>query len=681
MNSKLYIKTKLFCLNETVRSQHRTVKDRNHQRRCDKTPAGEFTTSILIDDYRLRLTRSGEEERERIYGDIGQSHDADVLDLLISGLSDPSVRVRSTVAAIMKSVADASMTTRLLETLRNENTALRSRVMTVLADLVPGHLDQIRSYLKDEDPDMRIYTATILGNSGEALTFSDLKSILADPQENVRYAGVEALGKIGNPLAVPCLLDMLEDPWAKFPAIEALGALQAAEAVEPLIAIGRRDAAARPTAVEALGHIGHAGAVEFLLRMLGAEDIDLRVEALAALVNIESAFSCGVFSRLGRQPSLVVPTALGALQSVDPVKRKTALRVLGRIGDASHLTVVLDYLEDEPHVVAAEARSALERLGSRHPDELAGLYQDSSAAVQQQIVKIAGAVGGPTAARLLAEALAHPDASVREAAAKMLAAPSTGLCVERLTAHLNDGDWRMRKICLEGIGQNAPPQTLENLARLLEDSSREVREAAADALARQGGSPVWHHVRPLLDHPQPPVRAAAVRCIGQIDTDRTRGLLIRALKDPDPSVRRAAAESAGRHRVNSAVELLIAGLADKDWMVRKASAAALGHIGNPNAAAPLQNALADGSLWVRYAAVEALGRIGETTVIEALRAVAHDDAVPVRIAAVEALEKLEAPELDALLGRMLDDPDMEIRRTAENALDRRTAGPTGSLTA
>ena len=633
-----------------------------------------------IDEYRARLNRGDEEERGQVYRDIGQALSPETLDLLLSGLSDPSVRVRSTVAKIMESVADASMTIRLLETLRHENTALRSSIMTVLAGLVHCHLEQIRSYLQDADPDMRIYAATILGNSGSTQAFSDLKGILDDPEENVRYVGVEALGKIRNPLAVPFLLDMLKDPWAKYPAIEALGALRACEALEPLIAIGQEDTTVRPAVVEALGAIGHAGAVDFLIGVLGSEDNDLRIEALDALVKIESAGPCGVFSRLAQRPSLAVPTALGALKSGDPLKRKAALRVLGQIGTAFHMKAVSDHLGDETDGVAAEARSALEHLGARHPDELAALYQNNSDVIQQQIVEIAGAVGGPTAGRLLAEALEHPDTSVREAAAKSLGAVSSDLAVDRLAAHLNDLDWKVRKACIEGIGQSVSQQTMAELARLLGDDSPEVRDAAADALARQGENHVWRYVRPLIDCPEPQARAAAVRCIGQIDTDQMRGLLIRALKDPDPSVRRVAAEAAGRYQVTSAVKRLIASLVDDDWMVRKAAATALGRISGRHAAEPLRNALGDGNLWVRYAAVEALGRIGDTAVIDSLRAVACNDEVPVRIAAVESLATLQDPGLDSILDRMLDDPDIEIRMTAENVLGRRTVEPAGSRT-
>jgi len=87
---------------------------------------------------------------------------------------------------------------------------------------------------------------------------------------------VAALGKLGEPEAATALMWMLrsKDNYTRIEAIQALGALQAPEAVEPLLKLAS-DESAEPfinkKAIEALGHIGDRRAVPLLVRMLTKE--------------------------------------------------------------------------------------------------------------------------------------------------------------------------------------------------------------------------------------------------------------------------------------------------------------------------------------------------------------------------------------------------------------------------
>ena len=95
---------------------------------------------------------------------------------------------------------------------------------------------------------------------------------------------VEALGKLGDPQAVPPLIKALGDDWddVRRAAAEALGRI-GAPAVPPLIqALGDSDRDVRAVSAEALGKLGDPRAVPALIQALGDSDRDVRRAAAEA---------------------------------------------------------------------------------------------------------------------------------------------------------------------------------------------------------------------------------------------------------------------------------------------------------------------------------------------------------------------------------------------------------------
>jgi HEAT repeat protein len=87
----------------------------------------------------------------------------------------------------------------------------------------------------------------------------------------VREAAVESLGLLGDPRAVPPLLDVVQEdePGIVYLALEALGRLKHETAVEPLIRITQvPDVGARWAACWALGQIADVRAIPALITAL-----------------------------------------------------------------------------------------------------------------------------------------------------------------------------------------------------------------------------------------------------------------------------------------------------------------------------------------------------------------------------------------------------------------------------
>ena len=101
---------------------------------------------------------------------------------------------------------------------------------------------------------------------------------------------VEALGKLGDPQAVPPLIKALGDDWddVRRAAAEALVKI-GTPAVPALIqALGHRYSAVRRAAAEALGELGDPQAVPALTERLQDESGDVRKAAQAAIQQIQA---------------------------------------------------------------------------------------------------------------------------------------------------------------------------------------------------------------------------------------------------------------------------------------------------------------------------------------------------------------------------------------------------------
>ena len=588
--------------------------------------------------------------------------------MLLDGLSDPSPRVRSVVANLLVEMADASVVGMLLELLRKEDPGVRSQAITILASLGTLSWLQVAAYLEDADADVRIFAAQILGNTGLQEAFPALKRALRDPEENVRYAAVEALGQVGEPAAIPLLLDMLPDEWARYPAVASLGQLKAMEAVPHLLKLYAEDEWVHHAVIEALGNIGDADQIDFLIEALHTENDMILQASLLALARIEQLSSCGAFERVKVRGIDVEAALVAALQVHDLGIRKSAIWTLGVIGNEANLSLLLKQLGDFEEEVQDAARQALTRLGAKHLGALRDLYGCQEKFLQQELLAIFGAIGDNGAIPLVLAALEDEADVIRRAAAKALVNFKGRALMDPLIAHLTDPSSRVRSACALALGQFKAVKGIRPLMPLLEDPDADVREAVSEALGRIGGAEVIQHAVPLLKHHRGEVRQAAIQCLGLVMDKKVNSYLIDALNNAEHGVRRFAASVLGKRMVLPAIKPLMTALLDEDWQVRKSAASALGNLHDPRGVESLLHSLQDENMWVRYAAALALGRIGDARAKAPLYQCLKEEEGPVQIAAIGALREMQDQDLIATLAPLQQSPDNEIRQVVAETI-------------
>ncbi|WP_437716695.1 HEAT repeat domain-containing protein [Sorangium sp. So ce448] len=436
--------------------------------------------------------------------------------------------------------------------------------------------------------------------AGAALVLGELKAREALPalergmQRGVvplRH-GLRALGALGDPAALPGVLELLgdADPAVRAEAIRAATAL-----LDPARPDGRAVDPARALLVDPATAPDEKLALVQLLGRTGSP------RAQAALLPLAKARSTPL--------RLAVIEALGAAR---------AAGTLGAAVDAALLAA----LDDESADVRLRAAIALSRVAG--PGSARPLLQRLTVAAEQDRGALGIALSGALSRADGADgAGGATDATDAKAANDANDASGKGL-VHDVAAAIASAPDAARDALIEGLGRMPGQAAGAALARMASAAPIDDRRKIAEALA--GHPEAAAALRKLAGDPDPGVRANAVWSLGAAGDKDALPLLLPLLKDPDAAVAGNAAGAIGR---------------------------AAGRAGQPaRAAAALCAALPDARPYVRANALAALTVAGARCDGDAARdLLARDPAEAVRLAAADHLARSGADDDRRALAR------------------------------
>ena len=261
--------------------------------------------------------------------------------------------------------------------------------------------------LPDVEPEVAERVGEVLRTSG--LAAREVAG-LRDRSVACRIEACRFAGRLGDPNAVPLLVERLEDPDLRVrrEAIRALGDLRAREAIPRIV-----------DAIEAMGGWSNLLLVMALVRM-GPES----APAVGAL--LVASRSLGMTKALlqvtGRLGLATNPGTVRTLAShPDPEIRVEAVRVLGSIEPSPDASAVcLAAMNDPEWPVRALAASSLGRLrDERAVPRLARAMGDPAYWVRHHVAEAMAALGEP-GAEALRQGLRDANPFVRDMAAQML---------------------------------------------------------------------------------------------------------------------------------------------------------------------------------------------------------------------------------------------------------------------
>ncbi len=307
--------------------------------------------------------------REEAAQALGSSRDTRAVGPLVEALRDPDRAVRQAAMQALARIGEASILP-LGACLLDRDLGVQEAAAEILSQIGDARvLDRLIAVMESPDWIVRMHVAKALGRIGDPRAIKPLMPLLHDKVKAVREDAADALVGIGKP-AVPLLLEALtHDEWlVRLHAIEALGKMRSPEAVEPLLGVlfNDRDAAIREDAARALGEIGDARAVQFLLVAMNEAGLrPLAIEALGKIGDRRAVPALiGVVTGSNR-PAQSRPIQGCGEDRYDEemLAMEAAVKALGMIGDEAALPALIGALRDT--TIRSEAATALVRFGEK----------------------------------------------------------------------------------------------------------------------------------------------------------------------------------------------------------------------------------------------------------------------------------------------------------------------------
>jgi HEAT repeat protein len=324
--------------------------------------------------------------------------------------------------------------------------------------------------LADPDSQVRIGALRVLPAS--TITLTRITPHLGDQSPEVRSAACLALGRLGDPAAIPALLERLRagSQEERAAAASALSSVPGAEVVDALASCLHPETPHEVmlAALSALEKVGSSAVEPALLELARSPVVELRRGALRAL------------APLPRGKGEV--TLLRALADRDPGVQTLALDLLVRRGGEQVLRTLLMMLQANDslryHVIRA-----LGRLGATEAaPALQALYPNCQLHERLEILTALGRIGAPGRQDFLRQRLRDGELDVRRAAAWAVAEGADREDLPLLAELAQDPDWALRGEAARGLGRTRAESARPLLLDLARDLERVVAGVAVRAL-------------------------------------------------------------------------------------------------------------------------------------------------------------------------------------------------------
>lgn len=451
----------------------------------------------------------------------------------------------------------------LSEQLKAEDLEIRRAAVVALGRIGDPRAVPALTHLLTKDPELMITTASALAQIGDRRAYDGLLSLMGYPDAAVRQAAVAALNSLGHPDMLTHTIDLLQDkdPHVRESAVKIAGYFAFKECVTLLFDRCRDpDENVRRAAIELIPYLENAPVLPTLIAALENETPKVRAAAARALGQMES--------------TLAYPYLNRALKDADAWVRYYAVRAIGSHGysEAVEALAHLSHFDPAPQVQIA-AVEALGRVGGERAVSILALLEKSPNATSDLVrstLTALGEIGHPNSLPPLLFALHSSDPERRIHSVRALGKRG-GTGVEEALYGLaaTDSEVGVVQAAIEALAQLSTP---EAIGSLLELTANPIRNQDCIAALANLGQGYIEAIGRGLAHLHPKVRRAVVEVLMRLKHPRASELLMVALDDRDTSVRLAAI-NALEHLGNRHAERKIAVLAhtDPDPTVRRAA--------------------------------------------------------------------------------------------------------------
>lgn len=601
---------------------------------------------------------------------------------LITLLQNPNLGVQEAAELALRQLGGPETVQGLCQLLRIEDAQGRNLAMDILREIGNQDISTILALLSDNDADIRIFAADILGATRSILAVPPLcRSLIHDTEVNVRHQAAVSLGCLGFPEAVPYLNQALNDnEWVQFSVIEALLKVRDDSSINVLIrAMPQASDLVASMIVEALGEMGNLQSIPLLLKRLETSPRALRNKIIRAVVLI-----------MGEKNLTLLPAQeqvnfreylLSALEDEDEEIQDAAISGLAslRVTEAVRPIIALVARLDPDSVIHEDRLEtiavALAKIGSTEP--LREALQEGDPTALSLAIQTLRRLPGLDASKLLMESFWIHDRDVQRQlvdALCIVAGDEAEVFFHDLL--IGHGDGHVLKQTLHFLSRKSSQGQIKSglvdrLLVLLDHPFPDVRMAALEACTRIGDPSLVDTFMRMSASPSPEKRAMAIHALGSLGRERDWDVIQTALEDESPKVRKAAIEASVNLCGMTAeiIERLRSRLWDEDRDVRLTLVNLLGHtMGVIDVIPVLKSALNDSDDWVQIRAIEALGRWRRSEFVKDLTPLLQENNPLVALKVIEALGMIGGQAAFQILLGQFNSDDPERINAVENAI-------------
>lgn len=607
----------------------------------------------------------------------GEMQEKSAIPLLAKHIQSHSLGVQEAADQALRRIGGAEAVQAVAPLLRSDDAPVRNVAMDILREIGNEDMGTLIDLLRDEDPDMRIFTSDILGASNSRIAVDLLcDALLKDPEVNVRYQAAVSLGNLAFPSAANCLNKALsDDEWVQFAVIEALTKIRDESSVDALArALDSSSDLVASMIIEALGEMGNIKAVALLLRRIGNSATALRNKIVKAIVSLLGGKSLHLLP--ANEQENFREYALAALNDEDLDIQDAAIRGLSFVGGENaslailNLASELDPVRDQERVDWMAEQLSIIGL----TDALENSLRDGGWKAGMVAVSAMRDIDDPAVIGIMIECFWEKDLEMQrrlmEALKDKVQAEHRPFFLDLLEKH-NDGS--ILKGCSYFLGHRLKSEEDgEKIFALLEHPYDDVKEVALDACINIGGEAMTQRFKQFFQSPDPIHRLMAIYALGKLGIEENHEELRLALEDEIPDIRKVAVESLGNEGELRERDLPMVAprLNDENKDVRLAVVELLGKCVTADVTDYLAQALDDEDDWVRIRAVEALSELKVPEAIPQLVPLLELENKLIVFKVIEALGAIGGRSAFRALLELLEGDDPELQAAAEESLEK-----------
>lgn len=626
----------------------------------------------------LLASDSVDEIREGAF-EAGNAKLESALPLLVKKLGVSNPGVHEAIDYAFRKIGGKAVIFAVIPLLRSEDAPVRNIAMDVLREVGGSDVVVLSELLNDEDPDIRIFGADILGSTNSALAVPSLAhSLLYDPEVNVRYQAAVSLGDLAFPEAADSLNKALkDDEWVRFAVIEALVKVKAESSVGAmLMALDKSSELVQANIVEALGDMGYIKAAPILIKRLSQSAGPLANRIIRAIIQLVGVKSLRLLEK-GEYETLV-EHMYAALEDEDELIQDSAIEGLAATKDGKAFSAIFAVLRTlNPERDHGRMQHMVELLASMgYHDEIKALFAGGTDEDKSLLADIMSFIDAPEVITLLKKVFWDQSRDVQRLTLNVLAAKG-GQDDSEFFAEVLDKitDGTCIKMALLFFGKIRNNKLIyQKVWPFLSHKYPDVQEAALEAIMSTTGPKIRERFIEMTGDAEVFQRQMAYYALRVYNGDADIvPYLAKGLQDESPDVRRIAVESLGFMEcplADERIDFLAPCLNDEDKDVRLAVIEVFGQCADSKSEQYLVHGLKDADPWVRARCAENLGKKGNEAMAPELAKLLEDEQPLVVVKTIEALVELGGSAAFQYLLPVMQHPDPEIQSAAEEAIER-----------